>query len=133
MSGETSLTLMLSSLAPSLLPGEFVYCTCPDADYGDYAELSPLASFREAEGLSLVLPREQADSAHRSYQGVFRCISLALHSSLESVGLTAAISQRLASRGISANVIAACFHDHILVPAALARDAMAALEFTGED
>jgi hypothetical protein len=120
---------MLADLRPSLLPGEFVFCSLPGAHYGDYAELAPLASVIEPEGLSLVLPREGADRAGFTYQSVHRCISLGVHSSLDAVGLTAAVAGRLAARGISANVIAGCFHDHILVPADRADEALASLSW----
>ena len=56
-----------------------------------------------------------------------RCIRLGAHSSLAAVGLTAAVSGRLAERGISANVIAAYHHDYVFVPADRAEEALAAL------
>ena len=124
MTGELDLDRMLADLEPSLHSGEFVFCSLPGADYGDYADLSPLASVLEPEGLSLVLPRAAADRAGLGYDAAYCCISLGVHSSLEAVGLTAAIAGRLAARGISANVIAGCRHDHILVPAKRAQDAM---------
>ena len=127
MTGELHLDSMLADLKPSLHPGEFVFCSLPGACYGDYAELAPLASMLEPEGLSLVLPREAADRSGIDYDSCHCCISLGVHSSLEAVGLTAAIAARLADRGISANVIAGCLHDHILVPAARAGDALDAL------
>jgi hypothetical protein len=40
---------------------------------------------------------------------------LTVHSSLEAVGLTAAVARKLALHGISANVVAAYYHDHIFV------------------
>jgi hypothetical protein len=50
-----------------------------------------------------------------------------VHSSLQAVGLTAAVSTRLAEVGISANIIAASCHDHILVPIEKVEIAMTSL------
>ncbi|MEC9431149.1 MAG: ACT domain-containing protein, partial [Pseudomonadota bacterium] len=47
----------------------------------------------------------------------YRCITCEVHSSLEAVGMTAAMSTALGKAGISANVVAAYYHDHIFVPA----------------
>ena len=128
MTGETRLQHLLSSLAPAIMPGEFVFCSLPNDTYADYALLSPLASFLESEGLTLVLPRESADRAGIAYESLFRCITLTIHSSLDAVGLTAAVAGRLAERGISANVIAAYYHDHVFVPSEQASAALTALE-----
>ena len=128
MAGETDLASLLSSMAPELVEGEFVFCTIENACYADFAQLSPLASFRESEGLTLVLPRNGADEAGLTYESVFRCITLTVHSSLDAVGLTAAVCARLAQRGISANVIAAYYHDHIFVPSEQASAALTALQ-----
>ena len=131
MPGEVDLSRLLGALSPQLLPGEFVFCTLPDAVYGDHAPLSPIASFREPEGLTLVLERNSAESAALAFEAVFRCITLNVQSSLVAVGLTAAVSGALAQQGISANVIAACYHDHIFVPVERAADAMGALRELG--
>lgn len=126
-SGETNLTTLLQSMEPELLPEHFVFVSVA-GKYGDYAELEPVASFKEAEGLTLVLSQSHAEHASLSFDGVFRCISLTVHSSLEAVGLTAAFATKLAEHNISANVIAGFYHDHIFVPAAQAEQAMRALE-----
>ena len=51
-----------------------------------------------------------------------------MHSALEAVGLTAAVSAALTRHGISANVVAAYYHDHIFVPAEDAERALLALK-----
>lgn len=115
MVGESNLARMLKNLSPGLAEGEYVFCTFPDARYGDFADLLPIASFREHEGLTLVIPKMQADEAALPYENVYHCITLGIHSSLEAVGLTAAFSSALAEQGLSANVMAAFYHDHIFI------------------
>lgn len=127
MSGITDLRTLLASMQPALADGEFVFCTLPGARYGAGAEHAPVASFAEEEGLTLVLPRERADAAGLPYAGAFRMLTLRVHSSLEAVGLTAAVAACLTERGISANVVAAFFHDHVFVPAERAAEALDAL------
>ena len=43
------------------------------------------------------------------------------------MGLTAAFSAKLAEKNISANVVAAYYHDHIFVPEEKAEQALAAI------
>ena len=116
MAGQKDLDTLLVLLQPSLLPGDFVFCTAANLKYGDFAELQPLASYQEEEGLTLVLSKQSADVAGLAYDSVFNCITLMVHSSLDAVGLTAAVSGKLAANGISANVMAAYHHDHVFVP-----------------
>ena len=127
MTGQTDLNFLLAGMDPLLRPEDYVFCTMPDALYGDMSHLSPLACFQEAEGLTLILEKQKAEASGLSYTGVFRCITLRVHSSLTAVGLTAAVSTALAKREISANIVAAFFHDHIFVPEAQASTAMSVL------
>ncbi len=127
MTGETDLKKLLANLSPLLDSREYVFCTFKDSAYGDYAELQPIASFLEDEGLTLVIPRDRADKEGISYQSIFKRITLNIYSSLEAVGLTAAVSTLLAEPGISANMIAAYYHDHIFVSAADAERTVALL------
>lgn len=127
MSGQKNLDKLLRNLSPVLLDGEFVFCSFGRASYGDYAELEPVAALQEAEGLTLVVPKQHADAQDLEYDSVFRAITLSVHSSLDAVGLTAAFAGKLGEHGISANVIAGYYHDHIFVPAADANRALAAL------
>ena len=115
MAGKTDLEELLSSLAPALLDGEYVFCSFKNAQYGDYKELAPMATFVEAEGLTLVILKNHADEFGFSYDSVFKCLTLTVYSSLDAVGLTAAVSAKLAEHNISANIIAAYHHDHIFV------------------
>lgn len=127
MTGEKNLTKLLATMSPALNPGEYVFCAFEKAHYGDHSELEPIAAVTESEGLTLVIPRTKADEHGIEYGSVFRCITLSVHSSLDAVGLTAAVAGKLAEDGISANVIAGYFHDHIFVQHELAEKAMAAI------
>jgi hypothetical protein len=127
MSGERDFETLLRSLAPELIDGEYVFCTFEGAQYGDRADLEPIAALQEREGLTLVIPRAKAEEQHLPYESVFCGITLTVHSSLDAVGLTAAIATQLTQYNISANVIAGYFHDHIFVPCDQAETAIAAL------
>ncbi|MEH6455812.1 MAG: ACT domain-containing protein [Cocleimonas sp.] len=127
MSGETNLNKLLSSMSPKLLDDEYVFCSVENGQYGDFIDLSPLATYMEAEGLTLVITKDNADKSELEYESVFKCITLLIHSSLEAVGLTAAVSTKLAENGISANVVAAYYHDHIFVQSVKAELALEAL------
>ncbi|WP_394495850.1 ACT domain-containing protein [Shewanella sp. ENK2] len=126
MSGITDLSKLLSSMSPELQAGEFVFCSVKGR-IADYAHLNPLCFFQEQEGLTLVLAAESAIQAYLPFEARFKQITLTVHSSLEAVGLTAAVAQKLTDNGISANVIAAYYHDHIFVPVDKASLAMSAL------
>lgn len=115
MAGITELDELLMSMSPEMKEGEYVFCTV-SGHLADYAYLNPFGTFVEPEALTLILPIETAQNAKLDYEVRFKQITLIIHSSLDAVGLTAAISTKLTSYGISANVVAAYFHDHIFVP-----------------
>ena len=131
MGGSKDLDYLLSEASPVLDPEQYVF-VCRPATYGDHADWQPIASFSESEGLTLVLRQEIADAHAQSYDGVFKKITLEVHSSLSAVGLTAKVAERLAANNISANVFAAFYHDHIFVPVADADRAMSALAALAE-
>ncbi|RDE25219.1 ACT domain-containing protein [Motiliproteus coralliicola] len=132
MSAIIDLELLLRSMSPQLQDTSYVFCRV-DGTVAEHLSLDPLATFREDEGLTLVLEQRRALEAGLGFEGVFRMITLSVHSSLNAVGLTAAVSSRLAERDISANVIAAYYHDHIFVPHHQAEAALAALEQLSDD
>ncbi|MBP7973196.1 MAG: ACT domain-containing protein [Candidatus Nanopelagicales bacterium] len=115
---------MISGMAPVLRAGRYVFVSVP----GPVPEgLEPIMTFREDEGLTLILPQQEADQADLGYNLVLAWITLRVHSSLEGVGLTAAVSSALAESEISCNVVAAAFHDHLFVPADRADQAVRVL------
>lgn len=82
----------------------------------------------EGEGGSLVVEQAVADEAGLPYEGTFAWITLQVHSSLQAVGLTAAVSSALAEKGVPCNMLAGFYHDHILVPSDRVIDALAVLQ-----
>ncbi len=126
MAGIIELNELLKSMAPEIQSGEYVFCTV-DGNCSDYAHLNPRAFFVEPEGLTLILSVEVADKAQLAYESIFKQITLTVHSSLAAVGLTAAVATKLSSHGISANVVAAYYHDHIFVQSDKADEALLAI------
>ena len=113
-------------MEPALRDGDFVFATVPGKSVP--LELNPIGTFIEDEGLTLILPADEAEAAGLAASGAMQCITLAVHSSLDAVGLTAAFATELTAHGISANVVAGYYHDHIFVGAGDAERAMAALK-----
>jgi hypothetical protein len=91
------------------------------------AGIVPFAIIGEDEGQTLVAPVAQLAAHAIDLAPGWAKISLRLQSSLEAVGLTAAIAGRLAEAGISANMIAGYLHDHVFVPWARREEALAIL------
>jgi len=125
MAGETSLTTLLRSMSPQLNAGEYVFCTLRAGQLPSGVEI--VGSFREQEGLTVILERSQAELAGFSFDYVAAWITLNVHSALEAVGLTAAFASALGKAGISCNVIAGYYHDHLFVGQADAERAMQVL------
>lgn len=132
MSGERDLDKLLATMSPVLIDREFVFVTFENGRYGDHSELQPFAAVDEPEGLTLLVPKSCADEQQLSYDSIFKGITLRVHSSLDAVGLTAAFAAELATHGISANVLAGYFHDHIFVQSSEAKNALVALESLAE-
>lgn len=129
MAGERDLERLLRTMSPSLREGTYVFATVPESEA---AALAPEATVRESEGLSVLVRREAADARGLAYDYVAALITLRVHSALEAVGLTAAVSSALAAAGISCNVVAGRCHDHLLVPADRAEGAMDVLAALAE-
>ena len=115
-------------MSPALRPETYAFCTFPNAKYGDFPEYGPIATYQEDEGLTMVITEATARTHNIAYESTLRAITLRVHSSLDAVGLTSAVASKLSGQNISANVVAAYYHDHIFVPSGRAQDAMEALE-----
>jgi predicted N-acetyltransferase YhbS len=126
MTGDRNLQALLAGMQPVQRDGEYVYVLWP---HGRPLAGGIEAAVREAEGLTVVLPRAEADRQGLAYDFVGAWITLEIHSALEAVGLTAAVSKALTDARISCNVLAGFHHDHLLVPVA---DAARALEVLAE-
>lgn len=121
-----TLDQLISTMQPELQPEIYVYCVWP-LNKSWHGPL-PLATFKEKEGLTLVLTEQQAKDYQLDVLFRARWISLTVHSDLEAVGLTAAFAKALADSGLSCNVFAGAYHDHLLVPVHQAEAALLALE-----
>ncbi|MEP7315550.1 MAG: ACT domain-containing protein [Sphingomicrobium sp.] len=115
MAGEMDLARLLAGLSPELAAGRFAFERSQHTQMGEEV----FALIREVEGITAIVQRTDGDWAR---------VTLGVHSSLEVVGLTAALSRLLAGVGISANVVAALHHDHFFVPWTRRHDALVAIQ-----
>lgn len=126
MTGETNLSALIASMDPVLADEVHVFATLPHGAPTP-AGLTPVMTFHEREGVTLIVTRAEAEAA--GLEAVFPCrmITLNIHSSLEAVGFLAALLPALAARGMGVNPVSGFFHDHLFVPADRADDALAVL------
>jgi len=135
--GVMDLNELIRSMRPYLDPNSYIYCTIPhDLNHEkalpripDGVEIDAL--IRESEGWTLISPATSLES-HPGYfihydeakaagqvkaRWAFKCrkITLLVHSSLEAVGLTAAVCRVLTPVNVSCNVVAGFHHDAIFV------------------
>ena len=131
--GETDLQRLLAGLAPEL-------ASRPRAIRSQAADASvPAATimlFREDEGVTTVVevdeaPDETPDGSRD--EPLWAQITLRIHSSLEAVGMMAAIATALTARDIPCNAVSAYYHDHLFVPWSRRDDAIAALQALSGD
>jgi hypothetical protein len=125
MSLECDLASLLQRMQPELQEGTFLFCTIAGETVPE--ELRPVATFREKEGLTLLLRLEEAE--RRGIPGTFEAawITLTVHSDLAAVGFLATVAMALAQAGIACNAMSGFHHDHLFVPRSKADAAMTAL------
>ena len=120
--GQTALGALLAGLSPQLWAIPRIIRAQPAE-----AALPPnaIVVVREAEGTTVI--ESIADHTPADGEPQWAQITLAVDSSLEAVGLTAAVAKALSDAGIPCNVVAAMHHDHLFVPWAQRDAAMTAL------
>ncbi len=123
-SGITDLARLLSELEPSFTPE--LYCFTSIAK-GDPQPDGALMVFEEAEGTTLILPLERATAAHIETGFLCQKITLTVPSSLEAIGMMAAIAEALTQAEVPCNVVAGYHHDHLFVAPDHAERAVTAL------
>jgi hypothetical protein len=107
---------MLAGMAPLLNPEPWRFVLVQGEALAD-----AFALIREDEGITAIVQGAGEGAA-------FARITLQVHSALDGVGLTAAVSGALAEAGIACNVVAGFHHDHLFVPWERREEALAILQ-----
>jgi hypothetical protein len=115
---------LLANLSARQRPGR--WCLVSGPPVPDDIEVA--ATVVEEEGITSVIRVEDAERLGIAIGFTAAWLTLEVHSALEAVGLTAAVSSALAAEQIPANVLAGFHHDHVLVPYADADRAIAILD-----
>lgn len=113
--GERDLGKLLAGLKPAISDERYLF----EATNRGTLDEGIFALVREEEGVTAIRVNPAGEWAR---------ITLGVHSSLDAVGLTAALSGALAAAEISANVIAGLNHDYIFVPWARREDALRVID-----
>jgi len=113
-------------MKPALDPREWVFC-CVDRTF-PLEGLRPLLSFRENEGVTIVVERAVAQEHKLDFAFLSRRITLRVESDLYSVGFIASLTAQLAKHMIPTNVVSGFYHDYLFVPVERSEEALRVLE-----
>lgn len=123
MPAITDINELLTHMQPILNPGRYAFVALL---FGIALDLIHIVAYVwEPAGLSVILLEQIALDLGLPVAFPAAWITLTIHPDLAAVGPTAAFSQALGQAGISCNVVGA-HHDHLLLPAELAQQAMGA-------
>lgn len=127
--GETDLQRLLAGLAPELAARPRAIRSQPT---GEAVPADAIMLFREQEGTTIIVAVDEVAVADSQDKALWAQITLRIHSSLEAVGMMAAIASALAARDIPCNAVSAYYHDHLFVPWVRRDDALDALRELSE-
>ncbi|MGX2969623.1 ACT domain-containing protein [Ursidibacter sp. B-7004-1] len=110
----SDLTQLIHSMEPVLHSGIYYFVSVDNEFVISMNEI--ISMIKEQEGTSLIVDEQTLAKyqLHSDFKTAW--ITLNVHSDLSAVGLTAAFSTALGNAGISCNVVAGNYHDHIFVP-----------------
>jgi uncharacterized protein len=112
---------LIKNINPEVIEGNYVFCVVNETVD---MKIVPKMIFKEKEGTTLILTREQAEEYGLKYEGMWAMITLNVNSDLEAVGFLAKITEVLAKANISVNTVSAYYHDHLFVPKERVEDAL---------
>lgn len=127
---EKDLQTLLRTIQPTLIDGSWAFATLAKGKPLPPG-LNPLMTYREAEGLTLLLEEQELARSGLPHAFFCRGISLNVNSSLYAVGFLAAVSEVLAKAAMSINIVSAYHRDYIFVPSARAEEAVTLLKKLG--
>jgi hypothetical protein len=127
MKESSNLNTLISSMEPALLEGQYLFCTV-SKDKRKSLTLDPWVEIHEAEGVSMILKKEEASREKLDGQFPSRLIRLKVSPRYDAVGFLAVVATRLATHGIPLQPIAGFFHGYLLVPTNRADEAAKLLE-----
>jgi hypothetical protein len=122
----SDLQQLLRYAAPELQAGTYVFVSVEEPTSVPVSDI--LMSFRESEGLTLILPKQVAEEHGLDFGYEASWIIMKVNSALNAVGFTAAFATALGRNNISCNVVAGFHHDHLFVAASDGQRAMEVLQ-----
>ena len=72
MNGITELDALLKNMHPHLSDEEYVFCTIQSLAVDTISSLNPICTFKEDEGLTVVLEKDSALKANLQFDEVFK-------------------------------------------------------------
>lgn len=121
-----ALSEVLAALSLRQEPGTYTFVSHPTPPPSLLAKAR--ATIREPEGVTVVVSVDDAIALGCVAEFEAAWLTLEVPTSLDLVGLTAAVASALAAEGIACNVLAGRFHDHLLVPVERVDDARVVLD-----